>query len=146
MPQKPKAKPKSKFRKQPIPEDFELSDDEPTIVKLDEEQKLTSKSITFDCPTCSTKLQLQNEIEINPKGIKCKCNGCSFKFTRNNKTMNVDKSDDGNITLECEDHSIQFSFNRLTTPPNEDEANKNKMRSDVMGTPRNRDIKMNDMD
>ena len=49
---KPKQKPKSKFRKQPIHEDFELSDDEPTTINLNEEQKLSSKCITFDCPLC----------------------------------------------------------------------------------------------
>jgi hypothetical protein len=42
----------SKIKKQPIPEDFELSDEEPTTINLDEEQKLSSKFITFDCPIC----------------------------------------------------------------------------------------------
>ena len=37
-------------KKQPIPEDFELSDEEPAVVNLNEEQKLSSKFITFDCP------------------------------------------------------------------------------------------------
>ena len=67
MPPKKKV---SKMKKQPIPEDFELSDDEPAVVNLNEEQKLSSKFITFDCPLCKGKLQLRNEIEINPKGIK----------------------------------------------------------------------------
>ena len=46
MPPK-KAKPKmsSKIPKKPIPEDFELSDEEPTTIKLDEDQKLTSLKI-----------------------------------------------------------------------------------------------------
>lgn len=132
-----KKKTNSKMKKQPIPEDFELSDEEPTIVKLDKEQKLTSKFVTFDCPNCFTKLQLQNEIEINPKGIKCKCSPCSFKISKNDKTMSVNKSDDGDITLDSQDHSISFSFNRLTTPESEDEKTRNKMIADVMGTPRN---------
>ena len=75
----PKKKTNSKMKKQPIPEDFELSDEEPTTIKLDEEQKVSSKFVTFDCPNCFIKLQLRNEIEINPKGIKCKCNPCSLK-------------------------------------------------------------------
>ena len=37
-------------KKQPIPEDFELSDDEPVTVNLNEEQTLSSKFITFDSP------------------------------------------------------------------------------------------------
>ena len=59
------------IKKQPILEDFELSDEEPAVVNLSEEQKLSSKFITFDCPICRGKLQLRNEILTNPKGIKC---------------------------------------------------------------------------
>ena len=79
MPPKKKNNP---IKKQPIPEDFELSDDEPATVNLNEEHKLSSKFIIFDCPLCKGKLQLRNEIEINPKGIKCSCNPCSFKLTK----------------------------------------------------------------
>ena len=63
--------------KLPIHEDFELSDDEPKTVNLNQKQKLTSKFINFDCPICHGKLQLRNKIEINPKGISCRCNPCS---------------------------------------------------------------------
>ena len=131
-----RKKTNSKMKKQPIPEDFELSDDEPTTIKLDEEQKVSSRFIPFDCPNCFTKLQLQNEIEINPKGIKCRCSPCSFKISKNGKTMNVKKDDEGGITLDSGVHSISFSFNRITTPPNNDEQNRNQMISDVIGTPR----------
>ena len=127
----------NKFKKQPIPEDFELSDDEPTMIKLSEEQKLTSKFISFDCPLCHGKLQLRNEIEINPKGIKCKCSPCSFKISKNDKTMNVSKDDEGGITLDSQDHSISFSWNRQITPEDQKTESTNKMITDVMGTPRN---------
>ena len=122
--------------KNPIPEDFELSDDEPKMVNLSKEQKLTSKNIIFDCPNCFIKLQLQNEIEINPKGIKCSCNPCSFKITKNDKTMNVSKDDDGGITLDSTDHSISFSWNRQITPEDQKVESTNRMITDVMGTPR----------
>ena len=91
---------------------------------------------------------MRNEIEINPKGIKCKCSPCSFKISKNDKTMNVKKDDDGEIVLESEDHSISFSFNRQITPEDKDkEANRNRMISDVMGTPRSSGRKsMNDID
>ena len=159
MPPK-KAKPKmsSKIKKQPIPErhdfrsvpeDFELSDDEPTTINLDEEQKVSSKFITFDCPLCQGKLQLRNEIEINPKGIKCKCNPCSFKLSKNDKTMNVSRDDNGEIVLESEDHSISFSFNRRQiTPESEDEKYRTDMIKDVMATPRNskKSVHFADMD
>ena len=147
-PKKVKPKMSSKIKKQPIPEDFELSDEEPAVVNLNEEQKLTSKNIVFECPLCNGKLQMRNEIEINPKGIKCKCSPCSFKISKNDKTMNVKKDDDGEIVLESEDHSISFSFNRQITPEDKDkEANRNRMISDVMSTPRSSGRKsMNDMD
>ena len=135
------------IKKQPIPEDFELSDEEPAVVNLNEEQKLTSKDIVFECPLCMGKLQMRNEIEINPKGIKCKCSPFSFKISKNDKTMNVKKDDDGEIVFESEDHSISFSFNRQITPEDKDkEANRNRMISDVMSTPRSSGRKsMNDM-
>ena len=137
MPPK-KAKPKmsSKIPKKPIPEDFELSDEEPTTIKLDEDQKLTSKNIVFECPLCNGKLQLRNEIEINPKGVRISCNPCSFKISRNDKTMNVKKDDTGEIVLESEDHSISFSWNRQITPEDQKVESTNKMISDVMNTPR----------
>ena len=122
-----KKKENSKMKKQSIPEDFELSDEEATTIKLDEEQKVSSKFITFDCPNCFTKLQIQNEIEINPKGIKCRCSPCSFKISKNDKTMNIKTDDEGGITLDSEIHSISFSFNRRQkTPESEDEQQRNK--------------------
>ena len=138
----------SKFKKEPIPEDFELSDDEPTTIKLNEEQKLTSKNILFACPVCHSKLQLRNEIEINPKGVKISCNPCSFKISRSDKTMSVKKDDTGEIVLDSQDHSISFAFNRITTPPTEDEKHRNDMITHVMNTPRNggREMTMNVMD
>ena len=138
----------SKMKKQPIPEDFELSDDEPTTINLDEEQKLTSKFITFDCPLCLGKLQLRNEIEINPKGIKCKCNPWSFKISKNDKTMNVSRDDNGEIVLESEDHSISFSWNRQITPEDKKTESTNNMIRDVMATtPRSKgQMAINDMD
>ena len=50
--------------------------------------------------------------------------------------MNVSRDDQGEIKLDCEDHSISFSFNRLTTPESDEEKKKYEMISDVMGTPR----------
>ena len=147
-----KGKPKVKTKpNKPIQEDYELSDseEEPTTINLDEEQKVSSKFITFDCPLCKGKLQLRNEIEINPKGIKCKCNPCSFRISKTDKTMSVSRDDNGDMKLDSENHSISFSWNRAITPESEDEANRNKMISDVMnGTPRSNDKQttINDMD
>ena len=130
--------PPKRTHKKPIPEEDVLSDDEPKTITLTKEQRVTSKFIIIDCPLCSGKIQLRNEIEINPKGIKSSCNPCSFKLSRNDKTMNVSRDDQGEIKLDCEDHSISFSFNRLTTPESDEEKKKYEMISDVMGTPRNK--------
>ena len=136
-PKKEKTKPKTKMSKKPIPEDYELSsDEEPKTISLNEEQKLSSRFITFNCPMCSQVLQIKNELHINPKGIKCSCNPCSFKISKNDKTMNISKDDDGGITLDTELHSISFSWNKQITPPNEDEKSRNEMIKDVMNTPR----------
>ena len=144
----PKKTSKTKIPRKPIPEDFELSDDEPAVVNLNEEQKLTSKNIVFECPLCNGKLQMRNGIEINPKGITCKCSPCSFKISKNDKTMNVKKDDDGEIVLESEDHSISFSFNRQITPEDKNKESTNNMIRDVMATtPRSKGhMAINDMD
>ena len=85
---KGKPKSKAKMNKKPIPEDCEFSsDEEPKTISLNEEQKLSSKFITFNCPMCSQVLQIKNELHINPKGIKCSCNPCSFKISKHDKTM-----------------------------------------------------------
>ena len=138
----PKRKPKK-----PIPEEDPLSDDEPKTITLTKEQRLTSKYIVIDCPLCHGKIQLRNEIEINPKGIKCSCNPCSFKISRNDKTMNVSRDENGEIKLDSEDHSISFSFNRLTTPESDEEKKKCEMISDVMTPRQSKDnFKMQDLD
>ena len=139
--------PPKRKRDKAIPEEEVLSDDEPKTITLTKEQRLTSKYIIIDCPLCHGKIQLRNEIEINPKGIKCSCNPCSFKISRNDKTMNVSRDENGEIKLDSEDHSISFSFNRLTTPESDEEKKKYEMISDVMSTPRSKDnFKMEDLD
>ena len=150
--------PPKRTHKKPIPEEDVLSDDEPKTITLTKEQRLTSKFIIIDCPLCSGKIQLRNEIEINPKtGLSCKCNPCSFKMTRTNKTMNVSRENDGDIVLDCKDHSISFSWNRNITPESDEEKKKYEMISDVMNTrscseqsentPRNKTpIKIEDLD
>ena len=152
MPPKAKPKAKSKMSKQPIPEDYELSsssEEQPKYITLTEEQRLTSKNIIIDCPLCHGKIQLRNEISINPKtGIVCKCNPLSFKLSKTDKSVNVSRDDTGEIKLDCQDHSISLSFNRITTPESEDEKKRYEMISEVMGTPRNtkKQNSMEDMD
>ena len=131
---------KNKIKKQPTIEEEDdegINDDlKPKTITLSEEQRLMSKNIVINCPICDGKIQLRNEIEIKPNSISCRCNPCSFKLSKNDKTMNVSRDDDGEIKLDCQDHSISFSFNRRQiTPENEDEKQKYEMVKDVM-TPR----------
>ena len=148
MPPK-KTNTKSKISKQPIPEDYELSDsDEPKYITLSEEQRLTSKNINIQCPACNAVLLIKNEININPKtGIQCKCNPLSFKLSKTDKSVNVSRDETGEIKLDCQDHSISLSFNRITTPESDDEKKRYEMISEVMSTPRSsRQITLQDMD
>ena len=139
--------PPKRSNKKPIPEEDVLSDDEPKTITLTKEQRLTSKFIIIDCPLCHGKIQLRNEIEINPKGVKCSCNPRSFKMTRTDKTMNVSRDNEGDIVLDCQDHSISFSWNRNITPESDEEKKKYEMISDVMSTPRNKTpIKIEELD
>ena len=81
---------------------------------------------------------MRNSIEINPKGVKCRCNGCSFKLSRNDHTLNVSRDENGEIKLDTELHSISVSFNRITTPPSDEDKSRNEMIKDVMATPRSK--------
>ena len=128
---------KNKVKKQPPikeEDDEGINDDlEPKTITLTKEQRLMSKNIVINCPLCDGRIQLRNEIEINPKGISCKCNPCSFKLSKHDKTMAVSRDEQGDIVLDCQDHSISFSFNRRQiTPESEDEQRKYEMVSDVM--------------
>ena len=62
--------------------------------------------------------------------------------------MNVSKDDEGGITLDSQDHSISFSWNRITTPPTDDEKHRNEMIKDVMATPRSskKQVSFSDLD
>lgn len=62
----------------------------------------------------------------NPKAVKRARNPRSFKISKNDKTVNASRDENEDIKLG-DDHSISFSFNRITTPPNDDDANGNKM-------------------
>ena len=86
---KSKPKSKAKMNKKPIQEDFELSssEDEAGVVNINEEHRMKGKDISFNCGHCGGKLLLRNSIEINPRGVKCRCNGCSFKLSRNDNTL-----------------------------------------------------------
>ena len=59
---------------------------------------------------------MKNELEIQKKGhCKCSCIPTSFKISRNDKKMNIDKTKDS-INLETDVHNIAIRFGRGVTP------------------------------
>ena len=76
---------------------------EPVVSSTDEEKEEVVKEtsvIEFACPMCKKMLELKNELEIQKKGTcKCSCIPTSFKLSKNDKKMNIDKTKDS-INLE----------------------------------------------
>ena len=65
--------------------------------------------IEFACPMCKKMIEMKNEIKIQKKGdCKCSCIPTSFKISRNDKKMNIEKTED-NINLETDVHNIAAS-------------------------------------
>ena len=72
--------------------------------------------IEFSCPLCKKMLEMKNELEIkNNKNCKCSCIPTSFKISKNDKKMNIDKTKDS-INLETDVHNIAIRFGRGVTP------------------------------
>ena len=77
--------------------------------------------IEVACPMCKKMLELKNELEIQKKGnCKCSCIPTSFKISKNDKKMNIDKAKDS-INLETDVHNITFQFGRQATPSDNNE-------------------------
>ena len=50
---------------------------------------------------CKKMLELKNELEIQKKGkCKCSCIPTSFKISKNDKNMNIDKTKDHPIIMK----------------------------------------------
>ena len=61
-------------------------------------------------------LEMKNELEIQKKGhCKCSCIPTSFKISRNDKKMNIDKTKDS-INLETDVHNIAIKWGRHASP------------------------------
>ena len=59
---------------------------------------------------------MKNELEIQKKGnCKCSCIPASFKISRNDKKMNIDKTKDS-INLETDFHNIAIKWGRHASP------------------------------
>ena len=89
---------------------------EPVVSSTDEEKEEITSVIEFACPMCKNMLELKNELEIQKKGhCKCSCIPTSFKVSKNDKKMNIDKTKDS-INLETDVHNIAIRFGRGVTP------------------------------
>ena len=92
---------------------------ESVVSSTDEEKEEVVKEtsvIEFACPMCKKMLEMKNELEIQKKGnCKCSCIPTSFKISRNDKKMNIDKTKDS-INLETDVHNIAIRFGRGVTP------------------------------
>ena len=72
--------------------------------------------IEFACPMCKKMLEMKNELEIQKKGnCKCSCIPTSFKISKNDKKMNIDKTKDS-INLETDVHNIAIKWGRHASP------------------------------
>ena len=84
---------------------------EPVVSSTDEEKEEVVKEtsvIEFACPMCKKMLELKNELEIQKKGT-------SFKISKNDKKMNIDKTKDS-INLETDVHNIAIKWGRHASP------------------------------
>ena len=83
-----------------------------SVSSTDEEIVKDTSVIEVVCPTCKRMLELKNEIQIQKKGnCKCSCIPTSFKISKNDKKMNVDKTKDS-ISLETDVHNITFKWGK----------------------------------
>ena len=92
---------------------------EPVVASTDEEKEEIVKEtsvIEFACPMCKKMLEMKNELEIQKKGNgKCSCIPTSFKISKNDKKMKIDKTKDS-INLDADVHNIAIRFGRGVTP------------------------------
>ena len=54
----------------------------------------------FECPVCKKFLEMQNEMVIKKKGgCSCKYSPFSFKLSKTDKNLTIDKKENGDISL-----------------------------------------------
>ena len=97
---------------------------ETTVSSTDEDSGEIVKEtavIEVACPMCKKMLDMKNDLEIQKKG-NCKCSyiPTSFKISKHDKNMNIDKTKDS-INLETDAHNITFKWGRQATPSDNNE-------------------------
>jgi len=64
---------------------------------------------------------MQNEQIIKKKGdCQCKCVPFTCKLSKNDKSLSIDKTKEGDINIETGIHNIHFTWGRGITPTEED--------------------------
>ena len=107
---------------------------EPVVSSTDEEKEEITSVIEFACPMCKKILEMKNELEIQKKGnCKCSCIPTSFKISKNDKKMNIDKTKDS-INLETDVHNITFKWGRNATPSDNGENETQETVKQIMKT------------
>lgn len=91
-----------------------------TVEEEEEEAVEKSNNIRFECPMCKQWLEMQNELIIKKGDCQCKCVPFTFKISKNDKSLSIDKTKDGDINVETDIHNIQFKWGRGITPTEDD--------------------------
>ena len=91
---------------------------ETTVSSTDEDSGEIVKEtavIEVACPMCKKMIEMKNELEIQKKGhCKSSCIPTSFKISKNDEKMNIDKTKDS-INLETDAHNITFKWGKDAT-------------------------------
>ena len=86
----------------------------------DNEEVILAKQcspIKFECPVCKKFLEMQNEMVVKKKGeCSCKCSPFSFKISKKDKNLSIEKKENGDISLETDIHDITFKWGKQITP------------------------------
>ena len=89
--------------------------------ELDDEVIEKTDEIKFHCPVCQHILEVQNEMVIKKKcDCSCKCVTFAFKISKNDKSLTIENTENGDITLESDIHNIQFRWGKQITPSEND--------------------------
>ena len=94
-----------------------------SVSSTEDSGEIVKETSVFEiaCPMCKKMLELKNELEIkNNKTCKCSCIPTSFKISKHDKKMNIDKTKDS-INLETDVHSITNKFGGQATPSDNNE-------------------------
>ena len=83
-----------------------------SVSSTDEEMVKETSVIEVVCPMCKKMLELKNELEIKNRSCKCSCIPTSFKISKNDKKMNIDKTKDS-INLETDVHSYKETVKQI---------------------------------